>query len=170
MHPRLHPVWPGLALVALLTITVLAVGTPTITASDPVIDVPTAYLPVVIRNHPPLFPPPLEAAMNGWLRKWRESEAPPRCLEIAGTPYYLETEPGAPSWAAAVAATELITEDDLELNIDHRVRIRGVIDYFHADCSFPRLYARELRVLPATADEPETKEMATEHEKSEGRN
>ena len=142
------------AVLAVLLMTLLAAGAPATLASDPVIAVPTFYLPLVARNNPPVLPPPLEAAMTGWLRKWRESSTLPRCLQVAGTPYYLEEEPNKP-WLAAIVATDVVAEDSLELLIDNRVFVRGVAEYFDAECPFPRLEVREVRIASQQSSCPE---------------
>jgi len=124
----------------------LITAIPAVQASDPVTEVPRMYLPLVARNHPPLLPPPLETAMEGWLRKWHESSTLPWCLQAAGTPYYLEGEREG-AWLAALVATDIVAEDVLELGLDHRVFIRGVAEYFDPACGFPRVEVRELRTV-----------------------
>lgn len=148
MRPHGGRFWIGLLLLGLLTALLTAV-VPATQASDPIIEMPRTYLPLVARNHPLLLPPPLEAAMEGWLRKWHESATPPPCLQEAGTPYYLE-ETGSTSWLAALMATDAVSEGELELAIDHRVYVRGVAEYFDPACGFPRMEVRELRVLSGT--------------------
>lgn len=152
MRPHTDRFWIGLLLLGLLT-ALLTAAVPATQASGPIIEVPRMYLPLMARNHPPLLPPPLEASMEGWLRKWRESATLPPCLQAAGTPYYLEERADMP-WLAALAATDAVREDALELAIDHRVHVRGVAEYFDAACGFPRVEVRELQVLSNTDTAP----------------
>jgi hypothetical protein len=119
---------------------------------DPITDVYLAYLPVVTSKYPNLMPPPLQAGEEGWLRKWQESQAPDRCLEAAGTPYYLESEPGAPGWLAAIVETDAVTELELEVHIDDKVAIRGRMEYFDRECDFPRLHADHMEVIIISPD------------------
>ncbi len=115
--------------------------------SDPIIDANMVYLPAIARNYPDFFPPPLQAGEEGWLRKWSEAQEPNWCLQLSGTPYYLEREPGAPGWLAAVVETALVPELELELHINDRVAITGRIEYFDTQCDFPKLYADHLEVI-----------------------
>lgn len=155
MRPCTGRLLIGWLLLGLLT-ALLAAAVPATQASDPIIEVPRMYLPLAARNYPLLLPPPIEAAMEGWLRKWRESATLPPCLQAAGTPYYLqEAEEGSP-WLAALVATDAVSEDTLELAIDHRVSVRGVAEYLNAACGFPRMEVRELRVLSGAGAALET--------------
>lgn len=142
-------VW-GVGLILLISLS-LAFGASQGT-SDPVIDFKPMYLPAIARNYPDLLPPPLQAGEEGWLRKWQESRNPDRCLQASGTPYYLESEPGAPGWLAAVVETATVSELELEVHIDDRVAITGRTEYFDPTCGFPRLYADHLEVIDVPPD------------------
>jgi len=119
---------------------------------DPVIDTKPVYLPLIAENYPNPLPPPLQAGEEGWLRKWQESQEPDRCLQASGTPYYLEREPGAPGWLAAIVETASVPEGELEVHIDDKVAITGRVEYFDATCGFPRLYADHLEVIIVSPD------------------
>ena len=147
-YPRLG--WAFIALAVLISLGLTF--TMTYGNSDPIIDIPTVYLPSIARNYSYLLPPPLQAAQVGWLRKWNELEQLPPCLALAGTPYYLEDEAGEADWRAAVVETSTVSEVELEVHINKKVAISGRIEYFDALCSFPRLHADELRVLDTTPD------------------
>lgn len=151
---RLHPrsVW-GVATLAAFILLTLAFSRPQ-DDPGPIVDSAFFYLPVVARNYPNLFPPPLEARREGWLRKWRETQPPNDCLQASGTPYYLEREPGEAGWLAAVAATHAVPETVLEVHIDEKVAITGTIEYFDPACEFPRLNALQLEVIEVSPDGP----------------
>ena len=150
MHPYPRFVWiiVGLALLILLDtgFSGAQITTP------PVVDTAPVYLPAVARNYPNLLPPPLEAKKEGWLRKWRESEAPNYCLQASGTPYYLEREPGEAGWLAAVVETEAVTDVDLEVHLGEKVVVTGIAEYFDSACEFPRLDATSLEVIDIGPD------------------
>lgn len=148
---RRHPVafWVvGLTLLILPCLAVSASQAP----PDPVIDYKPAYLPIIAHNYPNPLPPPLQAGEEGWLRKWQESQAPDPCLEASGTPYYLESEPGAPGWLAAIVETASVPETELEVHIDDKVAVTGRLEFFDATCEFPRLYADHLEIIIVTPD------------------
>lgn len=159
MRQRPGSVWvAGLALLITggLAFSLLALSSAEVPASgladDPIIDFKPVYLPAIARNYPNLLPPPLQAGEEGWLRKWPESQDPGQCLQASGTPYYLEREPGAPGWLAAVVETITVTEMELEIHIDDKVAITGRVEYFDPACEFPRLYADHLKVIEVTPD------------------
>ena len=142
-HPRSLRAGVGLLLLILLGLAFTSPQNP----PDPVTDVILAYLPVVASNYPNPFPPPLQAEREGWLRKWQESQEPNLCLQLSGTPYYLESEPGAPGWLAAIVETAAVPEVELEVHIDDRVAVTGRLEYFDPNCEFPRLYVEHLEVI-----------------------
>lgn len=148
---RRHPIaaW-GVGLILLVVLSLassMSQGT-----SDPIIDIQPFYLSIIARNYPNPLPPPLQAGAEGWLRKWQESQAPDPCLEASGTPYYLEREPGAPGWLAAIVETASVPEAELEVHIDDKVAVTGRVEYFDAGCEFPRLYADHLEVIVVAPD------------------
>jgi len=154
LHPRFVWIAVGIALLVLLNLAFQSSQT----SSDPVTDVyEPVYLPVLTRNYPNLFPPPLEARREGWLRKWHESQESNYCLEAGGTPYYLEREPGEVTWLAAVAETDVVPDVEIEVHIDEKVAVTGTAGYFDPACNFPRLNARKIEVievLPEGAGDP----------------
>ena len=143
---RRHPVAAWVVGLTLLILPCLAFSTPQ-APPDPVIDYKPVYLPIIAENYPNPLPPPLQAGEEGWLRKWQESQEPDPCLQASGTPYYLESEPGAPGWLAAIVETEAVPETELEVHIDDKVAITGRVEYFNAACGFPRLYADYMEVI-----------------------
>ncbi len=147
-YPRL-----GWALIVLAVFISLGLTfTMTYGESDPIIDIPTVYLPAIAHNYSDLLPPPLQAGQIGWLRKWNELEPLPACLALGGTPYYLEDETNTTQWLAAIVETDAVSEVELEVHIDEKVAISGRLEYFDPLCSFPRLYADQLRVLDVPPD------------------
>lgn len=148
LHPRSFWFIVGPALLVLLSV---AFGGSR-SASDPIIDPAPVYLPAIVKNYPNLLPPPLEARKVGWLRKWPESQTLEYCLQVSGTPYYLEREPGEAGWLAAVAETETVPDVALEVHLGEKVAITGTAEYLDAACDFPRLNARKLEVIAVSPD------------------
>lgn len=157
-HPRSIWIISGLILLVLLSLTFSRPASDPAEVSqstpDPVIDSAPFFLPIIARNYPDFFPPPLEARKVGWLRKWRESQPPNYCLQVSGTPYYLEREPGEAGWLAAVAETNFVRDLELEVHIGQKVAITGTVQYFDPACDFPRLNAQELEVIEVSPDGP----------------
>lgn len=161
MSPHPRSVWLAMALAA-LTLWAVALGhaqdTPDDVASAQVaphqviIDPSLVYVALIGRGYPNLFPPPVEARREGWLRKWSESQLPNDCLALSGTLYYLEREPGEAGWLAAVVETEHVPELELEVHLDEKVAISGTAEFFSAACNFPRLYAHSLEVVDPGPD------------------
>lgn len=150
MHSHPRSLWAAVGLASLVLLGLAFGGLQN--ASDPVIDIAPVYLPAVARQYPNLFPPPLEARKEGWLRKWRESQELDHCLQAGGTPYFLEREWGEAGWLAVVAETEQVTETDLEVHLDEKLAVTGTANYFDPACEFPRLNARKLEVIEIVPD------------------
>lgn len=151
MRPHPHSVWLVLALAA-LTVWGVALGHAQVRSEQTapqqvIIDPSPVYIALVGRQYPNLFPPPVEARREGWLRKWSEIQPPNNCLELSGTPYYMERAPGDPGWLAAVIETEAVPELELEVHLDEKVAISGAAEFFSAECDFPRLHAHSLEVV-----------------------
>lgn len=138
--------------IGLILLVLAGVGTASQAGDDPVIDTLPVYLPAIAKNYPDFFPPPVQAKMEGWLRKWRESQPPNACLQASGTPYYLERQRGEAGWLAAIAATEAVSELELEVHLDEKVAVSGTVEYFDVNCGFPRLEARTLEVIDVVPD------------------
>jgi hypothetical protein len=155
MRPNPRSGWLALALAALtLWSAVLgyAQDVPDPMAPGQVIDVLPVYIPLLGRDYPDLFPPPVQARRKGWLGKWSESQPPNTCLAASGTPYYLERERGEAGWVAAVAETEYVSDLELEVHLGEQVVISGTAEFFSPDCDFPRLNAHSLEVVDPGPD------------------